>query len=77
MGDKVVDGLGEPDVIKVNKNNQSIVSQTKNIMSQEEIKTLVTLGISIENKYNTPQDIEWAISKKGEVFILQTRPITT
>ena len=77
LGDKVVDGLGEPDVIKVNKNNQSIVSQTKNIMSQEEIKTLVTLGISIENKYNTPQDIEWAISKKGEVFILQTRPITT
>ena len=64
LGDKVVDGLGEPDVIKVNKNNQSIVSQTKNIMSQEEIKTLVTLGISIENKYNTPQDIEWAISKK-------------
>ncbi len=77
LGDKVVDGLGEPDVIKVNKNNQSIVSQTKNIMSQEEIKSLVTLGISIENKYNTPQDIEWAISKKGEVFILQTRPITT
>jgi hypothetical protein len=77
LGDKVVDGLGDPDKIIVNKSNNSVVSQTKNTMSFSEIANLIAIAKKIEEKYNQPQDIEWAIDKKGEVFILQTRPITT
>ena len=32
---------------------------------------------NIESFYNQPQDIEWAIDKMGNFFILQSRPITT
>ena len=77
LGDKVVDGLGDPDKITVNKEDCSVVSQTKNIMLPLEITSLVTIAKNIEEKYQQPQDIEWVIDKKGEVFILQTRPITT
>ena len=77
LGDKVVDGLGDPDKIIVNKVTNSIISQTKKIMALEEILNLVTIAKKIEEKYGQPQDIEWAIDKKGELLILQTRPITT
>jgi hypothetical protein len=35
------------------------------------------LARTIEDFYNTPQDIEWAIDQDGKLNILQTRPITT
>ena len=39
-------------------------------------KKLFSLAKKIDQKFNHPQDIEWAISE-GKVFILQARPITT
>ena len=47
----------------------------KPILTDEQIKTLAKYAVSIENHYKTPQDIEWAIDKKGTVYILQTRPL--
>ena len=32
---------------------------------------------TIEEFYNAPQDIEWAVDHTGKLFILQARPITT
>jgi len=71
-----VDGLADPDVVKVSKSNKQIISQSKQILTAPETVKLATLGLKIEEKYHQPQDIEWAIDKKGEIFILQTRPIT-
>ena len=45
-------------------------------LKDEEIIFLSDLGEKIESYFKSPQDIEWAISKKG-VFILQSRGITT
>lgn len=45
-------------------------------LSHNQLQQLYTLGLKIENKFNYPQDIEWAI-EKDKIFILQTRPITT
>ncbi len=45
-------------------------------LSDDEIVTLARLGAKIEELYQFPQDIEWA--KEGEeLYIVQTRPITT
>ncbi|TYL40340.1 phosphoenolpyruvate synthase [Natronococcus pandeyae] len=46
------------------------------VLSQDEIDRLVELGERVEDHYDTPQDVEWAIVE-GEVFMLQSRPITT
>jgi len=40
------------------------------------IITLAQIGKKLEDHYNHPQDVEWAIQDK-KVFIVQTRPITT
>jgi len=47
------------------------------VLSDEEIKNLTQFGLKIEKHYGSPQDIEWAFSKSGEIKILQSRAITT
>ncbi|MGQ0560850.1 MAG: phosphoenolpyruvate synthase [Gemmatimonadota bacterium] len=46
------------------------------VLSAEEIRALAELGIADEQHYGAPQDAEWAI-EKGEIYIVQTRPVTT
>ncbi len=50
-------------------------------LNDEEILEIAKLGKRIEQHYDWPQDIEWAISKQlyfpENIFILQTRPETT
>lgn len=46
------------------------------VISDSQIEDLVTLGKRIERHYGQPQDIEWAVSAEGEIFILQSRPET-
>ncbi|MHC1727144.1 MAG: PEP/pyruvate-binding domain-containing protein [Syntrophobacteraceae bacterium] len=36
---------------------------------------LARIALQIEGHYNVAQDIEWALDEKGEVFILQCRPL--
>ena len=45
-------------------------------LEEEELKTLFTLGEKIEQLFQKPMDIEFAI-EKGKVYILQAREITT
>lgn len=45
-------------------------------LSPAQIETLSALCIVIERHYGFPCDIEWALAA-GEIFILQSRPITT
>ncbi|KTG09673.1 phosphoenolpyruvate synthase [Haloprofundus marisrubri] len=50
--------------------------RTERVLSDDEIERLVELGCEVEDHYETPQDVEWAIYD-GEVYMLQSRPITT
>jgi len=50
--------------------------QEKQKISDDEIVNLAKLGAKIEDLYQFPQDIEWA-KEGGELYIVQTRPITT
>jgi pyruvate,water dikinase len=46
------------------------------VLSDDEIERLVTLGERVEEHYDTPQDVEWAIVD-NDIYMLQSRPITT
>jgi len=50
--------------------------RTAQVITDAEIERLVELGQLVEDHYGEPQDVEWAILD-GEVFMLQSRPITT
>jgi pyruvate,water dikinase len=47
----------------------------KQVLSDEEIVLVAAYAKKIEEYYNFPQDIEFAV-EKGKVYILQTRPVT-
>ncbi len=46
-------------------------------ISDDEARALAKMGARVEAHFGTPQDIEWAIDKQGQVLIVQSRPITT
>lgn len=45
-------------------------------LSDEEIKRMAEYGKKIEDHYNFPQDVEWAIEGKN-IYFVQSRPVTT
>lgn len=46
------------------------------VLSDHDIIKLAEMGLKLENHYGKPQDVEFAI-ERDELFIVQTRPITT
>ncbi len=48
----------------------------RRVLSDDEIGTVARVGRRIEDHYGSPQDIEWAYAR-SELFVLQSRPITT
>ncbi|MCP5102156.1 MAG: hypothetical protein GY950_02190 [bacterium] len=61
-------GPVEEDVPEARRMEESI--------TREELKRLCEMGNRIEGHFGCPQDIEWALREDGEIFILQSRPIT-
>jgi pyruvate,water dikinase len=45
-------------------------------LSDTELVALRDIGRKVERHYGRPQDIEWAIDRHGEIFLLQSRPET-
>lgn len=52
-----------------------MAQRSKPSLTTEEIQKVAEFGRRIEQHYNYPQDIEWAISKDN-IYIVQTRPVT-
>ncbi len=46
------------------------------VLSDEEVGHLAELGMRIEAHYGSPQDTEWAVDEEGEIWMLQSRPVT-
>ncbi len=47
------------------------------VLSDAEVIELAELGMAIEAHYESPQDTEWSFDPEGNVWMLQSRPITT
>ena len=46
------------------------------VLDDEQVLELASLGLRIEQHYQSPQDVEWALAG-GKMYIVQSRPITT
>jgi pyruvate,water dikinase len=49
---------------------------TTQVLDEDEIARLVEVGLRLEAEFGSPQDVEWAIAG-DELYVLQSRPITT
>ncbi len=46
-------------------------------ITNEEVVQIAKLGQKLQDHYYFPQDSEWAKDKKGDIYLVQTRPVTT
>ncbi|WP_378953040.1 PEP/pyruvate-binding domain-containing protein [Pelosinus sp. sgz500959] len=53
-----------------------LAKQKEYCLDSSALKQLAALGVFVEQHYGQPQDTEWAYAK-GNVYLLQARPITT
>lgn len=72
LADELVTGRATPRAIVVPRRGaRSVPGDMRGLVNR-----LVRLGVAVEDRFGAPQDIEWA-STGDEVFLVQSRPITT
>jgi pyruvate,water dikinase len=78
LGENVVDGEHTPDHYSLDRNGTIKRSHIvgKQVLDETELKFLAVLGRKLEEMHGCPQDIEWAFDQTGDLFLLQSRPIT-
>jgi len=45
------------------------------VLKDHQISKLANMALKIENRFGSPQDIEWVLDRRGKIFILQSRPL--
>lgn len=79
LGENVVDGEHTPDNYSLDRKGTLKRSSVgpEQVLSQDELVKLAQMGLRLEGINGSPQDIEWAFDDRGDLFLLQSRPITT
>jgi pyruvate,water dikinase len=67
-----------PDPVARRVVDEDVPAQLRTVpaVSPDELRALVDVGRAVERHYGSAQDIEWAISEGGDLFLLQSRPET-
>lgn len=77
-GEKLVSGDCDGEDWSVDEQGlASAQSETAHVLSEEDSQAIAKLTRRCERLFGLPQDIEWAIDKDGQLWLLQSRPITT
>jgi rifampicin phosphotransferase len=79
LGDSLVSGASDADTATIDR--LGAVSRIQRVgrrpvLDDEQLRAIAALARRCERRFGIPQDIEWAIAG-GELFLLQSRPITT
>jgi pyruvate, water dikinase len=80
LGEAVVSGEVTPDNYTLSRDGvvkKSRVVGAEPVLSDAECAVLAALGRQLADLHGGPQDIEWAFDADGQLFLLQSRPITT
>jgi pyruvate, water dikinase len=65
-------GVEGPEQVEVTEERQAAAC-----LDDERLAELLELGRRVERHFGCAQDVEWAIDREGELFLLQSRPVTT
>ncbi|MBI4151846.1 phosphoenolpyruvate synthase [Candidatus Woesearchaeota archaeon] len=53
-----------------------VEEQSRQVLNDAQIKELARLGAKLEEHYQLPQDVEWAV-EQNRIYLVQTRAVTT
>ena len=77
LSDKAVQYVPRPDGHGAER--VAVASERRRAASldADQLSTLVDVARRVQDHFGSHQDIEWAIDHDGEVFVVQSRPVTT
>ena len=78
LGEQLVSGAVNPDYYILDRKKPHIIISKEPlsaIITDEQAQQLAVQGMIIEDHFNAPQDIEWAVNDQNELFILQAREL--
>ncbi|MEV0584559.1 PEP/pyruvate-binding domain-containing protein [Nonomuraea sp. NPDC050310] len=76
LGTAIVDGTVVPDHYLLDHRTPAGPATT-GCLNRTQLEALRQAGRRLQAHFGAPQDIEWAIDAAGELWLLQSRPITT
>src|SRR3954451_13941127 len=80
LGEAVVSGETTPDNYTLSRDGvvkKSKLVDAERVLSDDECAALARMGQKLAGLHGAPQDIEWAFDAAGDLYLLQSRPITT
>jgi pyruvate,water dikinase len=80
LGEAVVSGEITPDNYTLSRDGvvkKSKVVDDERVLTDEQCVELARMGRTLTELHGVPQDIEWAFDAAGDLYLLQSRPITT
>ena len=81
LGDVLVSGEANPDHYTVDTAQGAVVENTRrgehDVLAQDEVVALAALGRRVEQLFDAPQDIEFALDGRRRIWLVQSRNITT
>ena len=80
LGEAVVSGEVTPDNYTLSRDGvvkKSRVIGAERVLTDDDCAALAKMGQRLADLHGVPQDIEWAFDADGELYLLQSRPITT
>jgi pyruvate,water dikinase len=81
LGDAVVLGSVDPDHYRADPETGGVLERAirgdRPALSDHQVRELASIGVRIERHLGRPQDIEFAFDGEGELWVVQSRPITT
>ena len=82
LGEAIVSGEVTPDHYVISRADGTLLDafiaddERGRVLMDFELDALRNIGVKLEALFGSPQDIEWCM-RGGELFVLQSRPITT
>jgi pyruvate, water dikinase len=82
LGNHIVDGTSAYDLLHVARAAPHDIAAVRlaaatSCLADRQARELAQLSVRIEEHFGSPQDIEWAVDRAGQLVLLQARPIGT
>lgn len=75
LADELMAGAVSGEQIILTRNGR--IDQKGNLLTEKEINNIYQQAKKIADHFQRPMDLEWTIDKKGAIYWVQARPITT
>ncbi|WP_394361696.1 PEP/pyruvate-binding domain-containing protein [Amycolatopsis sp. SB7-3] len=77
LGEAVVSGAVTPDHYRLSVEGETVEGPGDGCLTPSRLGELAAVGRSLEKHFGAPQDVEWAFNGEGELWLTQSRHITT